>query len=59
MSDDLDELQKRYQSLSARGGSLEEWTSLGNDYFQAGYGELADECWRTANTLTGRIEVEQ
>lgn len=55
--DDFEEMQKRYQNLSTRGGSLEDWANLGNDYFLAGFGELADECWRKANTLTGRIEA--
>lgn len=55
--DEVAVLQKRFESLSARGGSLEEWNDLGNDYFQAGYGELADACWRKAIELTKRKEV--
>lgn len=53
----LQELDARYQNLCVRGGTLEDWSLLGVDYFQAGYGELAEACWKKAGVLMSAQEV--
>ena len=48
MNDLFDELKKRYDALKRNGGSAEEWETLGNDFFQAGYEVNAGVCYRQA-----------